>query len=565
MRHALLATAESVATESTQDIDLFLVLVSLFGGLALFLLGMDRMTESLRLIAGSRLRDVLSRMTDHRLAGLLTGAGLTALIQSSSVTTVLVVGFISSGLMTLQQSIGVIVGANIGTTVTAQIIAFNVSTLALLAIAVGFAVTFFSKSELRITQGTVLMGLGLVFFGMNVMGDAMSPLRTSDAFIDAMARMENRVLGIAVGAGFTALVQSSSATTGIVIVLAQQGLISLESGIALVLGANVGTAVTAILAAAGKPRDAMRAAAAHTVFNIGGVILWLPLVGLLASFVAGIGGGTPREIANAHTVFNVANAIIVLPFTAYVARLVTRLVPSRPGDQEELIRLKYLDESLLRTPVLALDRARLEMLRMADRVRTMLVEALPAVLQGTRWALVEIEERDEEVDSLHGQIIAFLGQIGRNRLSDDAADELFGLMEATNALESMGDVIETNLVGLGLSRVESNLTVSDATSAVLSELHAAVVEAFELAMVALTQKNADAARRVTKMKKRINSLERGASAHQARRLVADEPDRVPNYQLEIDVTANLKRIYYYTKRIARVAVPKGEHVDIGDE
>ncbi len=560
----MLAVVESVVVESSGSIDLFLLLVGLFGGLALFLLGMERMTESLRLIAGDRMRVVLSRLTGRRVAGLLTGAGITALIQSSSVTTVLVVGFISSGLMTLQQSVGVIIGANIGTTITAQIIAFNVSTLALLAIAVGFGITFFAKREVRRTEGTVLMGLGLVFFGMTVMGAAMSPLRSSETFIEVMARLENPLLGIAVAALFTALIQSSSATTGIVIVLAQQGLIGLDTGVALVLGANVGTAITAVLAALGKPRDAMRAAAAHSVFNVGGVLLWLPFLGLLADAVADVGGGLARQIANAHTVFNVANGVLFIGFTPQLAALVRRLVPARPEEEEELVRVKYLDEALLRTPILALDRARLEMLRMADRVRTMLVEVLPALLRGTRWELLDIAERDEEVDSLHGQVIAYLGQIGRNRLSDAAADELFSLMEATNDLESMGDVIETNLVALGLSRVENNLRVSPETAAVLTELHQAVIEAFELSIVALTEKSPEPARRVGKMKKHINSLERVASIHEARRLVADEPDRVATYQLEVDVIANLKRIYYYTKRIARMAVPTGEFVELGD-
>ena len=206
------------------------------------------MTESLRVVAGDRLRGILLRLTSNRFVGMLTGAGITAVIQSSSVTTVLVVGFISSGLMSFQQSLGVIIGANIGTTVTAQIIAFKVTTYALYAVAGGFAVTFLSKRGDRQAQGAVVLGLGLIFFGMSLMGDAMSPLRSSDTFIDLMASLENPFLGVAVGAGFTAIVQSSSATTGIVIVLAQQGLISLETGIALIMGANVGTAITALMA-----------------------------------------------------------------------------------------------------------------------------------------------------------------------------------------------------------------------------------------------------------------------------------------------------------------------------
>ncbi len=560
MNDLVVAAAESGAAST--DIDLFLLLAGLFGGLAIFLLGMDRMTESLRLIAGNRMRDILGRLTSNRVLGTLTGAGVTAVVQSSSVTTVLVVGFISSGLMSFEQSLGVIIGANVGTTVTAQIIAFRITTYALVAVAVGFGFSFFAKRPDRQAQGTALMGLGLVFFGMSLMGDAMSPLRTSDTFIDVMAALENPLLGILAGAAFTALVQSSSATTGIVIVLAQQGLISLDAGIALVLGANVGTAVTALLAAIGKPREALRAAVAHTLFNVGGVVLWLPLVGVLADLVVGLSGGTARQLANAHTVFNVANAVIALAVLRPFARLVERWVPDRVEDVPGAIRARYLDRNLLRTPSLALDRARLELLRMADRVRAMLAQVMPAILTGTRWQLVDVEAMDDEVDSLHGQIIAYLGEISTRRLNETSTAELFGLMEATNDLEAIGDVIETNLVGLGMSRIEQNLTVSAETRAVLTEFHEAVAEALDLAMLALTQKNRDAGRRVSAMKEDINSMEREAAAHQAARLMADVPDRVPTYRLEIDVIANLKRIYYYAKRIAREGVPSEERAEL---
>jgi phosphate:Na+ symporter len=553
-----------VAQDAT-EIDYVLLFAGLLGGLAIFLLGMDRMTESLRVVAGDRLRGILLRLTSNRFVGMLTGAGITAVIQSSSVTTVLVVGFISSGLMSFQQSLGVIIGANIGTTVTAQIIAFKVTTYALYAVAAGFAVTFLSKRGDRQAQGTVVLGLGLIFFGMSLMGDAMSPLRSSETFIDVMASLENPFLGVAVGAGFTAVIQSSSATTGIVIVLAQQGLISLETGIALIMGANVGTAITALMASIGKPREALRAGAAHAMFNVGGAVIWIPFIGLLASAVEDLGGGDARELANAHTLFNVINAVLIIGLIPVFARFIERIVPDAPEEEGRTVRVRYLDRTLLRTPSLALDRARLELLRMADRVRSMLGDILPAVLHGTRWTLFEIEERDDEVDSLHRQIITYLGEISQTRLSERETEELIGLMEATNDLEAIGDLIETNLVTLGLTRAEQGLTVSAETTRVLSGFHTSIAEALDLAMLALTQKNEDAARRVSKMKREVNSQERAATAHQAERLVAAEPDRVANYRLEVDVISTLKRIYYFTKRIARVSVPHEERSAMTDE
>jgi len=548
----------NILAQSETELDVVLLIGGFAGGLAIFLLGMDQMTESLKLIAGDRLRGILLKLTRNRFAGLATGAGLTAILQSSSVTTVMAVGFISSGLMTFGQSIGVILGANIGTTVTAQIIAFEITTYALYAVAIGFAISFFSKHGPRRARGAVLLGLGLVFLGMAMMGEAMSPLRENDTFIDLMGELDNPLYGILVGAAFTALVQSSSATTGIVIVLAQQRLIGLDTGIALILGANVGTSITALLAAIGKPRDAMRAAVAHTLFNVGGVIVWLPFIPVLAGWVGDVGGDTAREVANAHTIFNVVNAFLVIGFTTQFAHLVERLVPDRPVAEETAIRAKYLDRDLVRTPTLALDRARLELLRMADRVRSMVDRSLPAVLHGDRWSLEEIQEVDDEVDALHGHIVEFLGLISETRLSETSTEELIDLMGASNDLEAIGDLIETNMVDIGMARIEQGLVVSDETTLLLENFHASVLEALDLAVLALTQKNPEAAREVGRMKRRMNSLERAALAHQAERLVVDAPMRVATYRLEIEIVNTLKRVYYFSKRIARLSVPDDE-------
>lgn len=552
----LLAAAAEAEAE-TGSIDVFILTTALLGGLALFLLGLDNLTESLRLVAGTKMRSVLGALTKNRFVGLLSGAGITAIIQSSSVTTVLVVGFISSGLMTLTQSMSVILGAKVGTTVTAQIISFDITRYSLALVAVGFGVSYFSKDEIRTTWGTLGMGLGLVFFGMGVMGEAMNPLRSYQPFIDLMAAMDNPIVAIIVSAAFTALVQSSSATTGVVIVLASQGLISLDAGIALILGANIGTSVTAGLAAIGKPREAQRAALAHTLFAVTGVLIWIGFIPVLASWVSAFGGDLGRQIANAHTIFNVANALLFLPFIAQFAALINRVLPDRPEAEEVVIRAKYLDRELLRTPAFALDRARLEMLRMADRIRGMLTAIMPAVLDGPRSRLSDVEAMDDEVDALHAYIIAYLGDISQERLSEDETEELISLMDVTNDLESIGDILETNLVSLGFSRLDQSLAISEATRKVLGEFEAAVAEAFNLSMMALTQKNEEAARKVLSMKSEINSMEHAASLHYAERLTADEPNRVENYRLEVDVIANLKRIYYFSKRIARTAIPGG--------
>jgi phosphate:Na+ symporter len=558
MAPTYLVLAAQAAT-ATDAVDWFTLIVGLIGGLALFLIGMDRMTEALRRVVGDKAKRILERLTSHRLIGLATGAGITAVIQSSSVTTVLVVGFITAGLMNLAQAIPVILGSNIGTTITAQIIAFNITKWALVLVAIGFVTSAVANRVTRKAQGTAIMGLGLVFYGMVVMGESMQPLRNYEPFIDMMRTLDNPFLGILAGAVITALVQSSSATTGIVIVLATQGLISPQAGIALVLGANIGTSVTALLAGIGKPRAAQRAAIAHLLFNAVGVLIWLPLIGLLTLWVESMGGGTAREIANAHTIFNVGNALLFLPFVKGFASLVERLVPDR--EQEGAMRPKYLDKTLVREPSLALPRARMEILRMARRVSEMISIGIPAALDGSIDQLADIEAMDDEVDDLHGILLEYLGRIGQEQLSPASSAELIDLFEATNALETIGDIIETNVISLGYGRIESAIEVSEATRGLISAYHAAVSEAFDLTLMAVTQKDASAAKKVIRMKGRIKALERTALENEAHRLVVNAPNRVATYRFEMDLIANLKRIYYFTRKIAKSSIPNAQVTD----
>ncbi len=538
--------------------------VGLLGGLALFLFGMEMMADALKAVAGDRMKEILGRLTSNRFMGVITGALVTAVIQSSSVTTVLVVGFITAGLISMTQSIGVIMGANIGTTLTAQLVAFKVTELALLMIATGFAARFFAKQERIRHHGKGIMGLGLVFFGMNVMGEAMYPLREYQPFLDGMARMESPLLGILAGAGFTALVQSSSATTGIVIALAKNGFVSLPAGIALAFGANIGTCVTALLASIGRPREAVRAAAVHVLFNVLGVLVWLGFIDQLAELVVrispvaeGLSGQdklaaeTPRQIANAHTIFNIANTFLFIGFATPIARFVERLVPELPLAEADAVRAKYLDVELLGTPSLALDRARLEILHIGDQVTEMMNEILPAMLGGTLESLHKVAAMDDVVDALHGHVVTYLGQISRTELTEAQTSQFLNLLEASNDLENIGDIIETNLVGLGVQRIENRVTISDETKAVISDFHTATLKALDSALLAVTQKNRDAKKLVVSMKNTINELATAAALHQAERLVAEEPNRLGAYTIEMDILENLKRIYYFTKRMAR--------------
>jgi phosphate:Na+ symporter len=566
---ALAVTPVFAASGMDADIDWWNMSMTLFGGLALFLFGMEQMADSLKAVAGERMKIILAKLTTNRFMGAATGAFVTAIIQSSSVTTVLVVGFITAGLMSMAQSIGVIMGANIGTTITAQIVAFKVTKFALLMVAIGFGMLFTSKQEKIRQYGGMLMGLGLVFFGMSVMSDAMSPLRSYQPFLDLMTRMENPLIGILVAACFTGLIQSSSATTGIVIVMAAQGFITLEAGIALAFGANIGTCVTALLAAIGKPREAVRAAVVHVLFNVFGVLLWVGFIPQLAEFVTWLSplhpdlAGTnrlaaeaPRQIANAHTVFNIANTFIFIGFTSQFARLVEWLVPDKPVAEIIIAQPKYLDEELLETPSLALDRARLEIGHMGDRVREMLEGIMPAIINGDRMLLKNIAKVDDEVDILHGHIVTYLGRVSQKALTEDQTRILVNLMAAANDLENIGDIIETDMVHLGNEGIEARVSISKETREVLRKLHDIVSISTELAIDAVMENDQRAAQEVIALKADIGRLSESAAMHETRRLVAEEPNRLAAYTMEMDLIEKLKRIYYFAKRMAKAVVPE---------
>ena len=543
------------------------MVIQLAGGLALFLFGMDQMGESLKIVAGDKMRQILGKLTTNRLMGLVTGAAVTAIIQSSSVTTVMLVGFVTANLMSLSQAIGVILGADIGTTITAQIVAFPIKKYALLLVAGGFLMTFTSRKDDIRQYGILVMGLGLIFLRMAVMSGAMKPLRTFEPFIALMQNVSNPLVGILVSTAFTALIQSSSATMGIVIVLASQGLISLEGGIALALGANIGTCATAGLAALGKPREAVRVAVAHVTFKIVGVLLivWFipPFADLVRSLSPAsehltgmdrLAADTPRQVANAHTLFNVGIGFLFLPLAGVFARFCEWVVPDRPvTDTEEIAARyepKYLDEVLLDTPALALERTQLEIGRIGERVSDMYEAFLEPTLAHDTDRLEEIAEMDAEVDALHGRIVEYLAQISSGELSRKETDALIRLMQAANQIEHMGDLIETNLVRLGQKLAEDDVSVSPMTADIIRDYHRKIGDALRQSTEAFRESDTNLARQVRRMKPEMAEFARNTVRHALDRLVADEPNRLQAYTREMELIENLTRIFRHTRRLA---------------
>lgn len=543
-------------------LEISVLLTGLLGGLALFLYGMRKMSDALKTAAGDGMKNLLASLTRNRFTAALAGTIITGVIQSSSVTTVLIVGFISAGLLNLSQSIGVIIGANIGTTITAQIIAFKVYKYGLLMIASGFFVEILARKKRTQHWGTALMGLGLLFFGMQLMSDATGPLREWPPFIHGMQSISSPFAGVFIGMAFTAVVQSSSATTGIVIVLASQGLLSLELGIAILFGANIGTCVTAALSAFGRPREAVQAAWVHIIFNVGGVLLWIFFIPQFAELVRllspasqhldatqRLAGEAPRQLANAHTIFNIINAILFIGFTDHLARLVERLVPRKAKPQQAVAM--YLDNIYLEQPALALDQTRREILRLARLGRASLSRVFRVVTEGREEQVQELAKADSQMDALHGEIIRYLGKLSQRNLVEDQSEILADYMAIANDLESFGDVIQDNLLHNAMKRLRLNIQISVITLQTLQPVYKKVCESYDQILQALEHNDQQAAKTAAKSKKDVHKLAEAATSHLTKRLAATEPNRVAAFKIESDIIEHLVHINLLIRRIAR--------------
>ncbi len=569
-------SAQQGALVITNDISWFILVMGFLGGLALFLYGMEKISDALKNIAGDRMKDALSMLSNNRLSGLVTGTFVTAAIQSSSVTTVMLVGFVSAGLMSFSQTIGVILGSGIGTTITAQIVAFKVTKYSLLLLAFGFALSFISKKETPRQYGIMIMGIGMLFFGMSLMSESMNPLRTYQPFINLMSNMSRPIWGILAATFFTALIQSSAATISVIIVLAMQGLISLEAGIALSLGANVGTCITAGLASIGKPREAVRVAVSHVLFKIIGVAILLPFIEPFAKFIIVISPGIsegltgidaaasvlPRQVANAHTVFNVAIAIIFLPFTTLFARFITWIIPDKPWDEVTEIQPKFLNELLYHTPSLALDATRHEIKRMGKRVEYMNQEMMPAVLNGDKEALLDVKARATDIAILYKYLVTYLAKISQLKLNERQTKKLSNIMAAVNDLDHIGGLMEINMIELGMRRIEKNTQISEQTQKVINTVHVVVSDALKAALNAVVEEDIQLAEKVINMKDDMSTLVDQATQHQNERLIMQDSKNFEAYRIEVDIIARLRRIYYHCKRIAKTVVDTAENGEV---
>ena len=454
------------------------------GGLGLFLFGMKIMSEGLQKVAGNRMRQILAMVSNNRFVGCGVGALVTSITQSSSATTVMLVSFVDAGLMSFIQATGVVLGANIGTTVTAQLIAFNITAYALPAIAAGVLLKFFVGRQKWIYVGDVLLGFGLIFFGLATMKAGFAPLKDHPSFVALFTRFNaddiiSIQLCILVGTVMTMILQSSSATIGITMALASQGLLNFEASVALILGDNIGTTITAQLASIGASINARRTARAHAIFNVVGVVFivlffpfFLKLVIWMTSSLMDIGapgllvgGERPnisRYIANAHTAFNLVSALFFLIFLDYLVRVTSWLVPEKKGerDLDEFRHIKFIDSRYIDTPDVAIAQARAETVRMGEAVEKMYDEVVHSLKERKLKELSDWRKREDTIDNLQKEIIQFLVQVVQRPISAEESKEVASLMRMANNLERAGDGVE-NIAELLEELIEQDLHLSD--------------------------------------------------------------------------------------------------------
>ena len=469
--------ASSAAGSSGKEISWFLMVTGLFGGMGMFLYGMEMMSDGMKIAAGNKMRTVLEKLTSNRFLAVGVGAFVTMVIQSSSATTVMLVSFVNSGLLSFVQGLGVILGSNIGSTVTAQIVAFKVTDYALALIAVGAIMALFSKKGSTKNIGFVILGFGLLFYGMKVMSDTMKPLRSNDAFIRILASFENPLMGILAGAAFTALIQSSSATTGIVITLAslpvlpgQPPAITLEAGIPLIFGANIGTCVTALLAGLNASREAKRVAIAHVTFNVAGVALFCFWIPTFADWISNTSDNIPRQIANAHTIFNIIATVVFIPFTPLIARLIIKYFPDIEIDRDiSKPAVMNLDENVFGTPAIAITNAQAEIRGVVGLLERVVGSvAIPFI---SSESLHDIENEDEDFEKglqnriekityLNNEISSYLIKINNQDLTDSQSREVFTLVSVVNNINSIKNSVNLRLHDLLIKKESESENLS---------------------------------------------------------------------------------------------------------
>ena len=540
------------------------IAISLIGGLGMFLYGMNVMGDGLQKAAGEKLKKIIEMLTTNRIMGVLVGTLVTAIIQSSSATTVMTIGFVNAGIMSLQQAVGVIMGANIGTTVTAQLVSFNIEKYAPIAIGIGMVFWFFTKKKNIKNISEILIGFYILVVGMNFMKEAAAPVSEMSQVHDAMLYLsKNPVLGILAGFLITGTIQSSSASIGILIVLASQGLLPITAALPVLYGDNIGTCVTSLLSTIGASRNARRAAIMHLCFNVIGTLLFIivlskPIVALVTSIDP---TNVPRQIANAHTLFNVVNVIVLLPFSTYLVKLATKLVPYTEDEELENIHTtKFLDERILETPSIALSNTVDEVIRMASRSTRSLNSAYDAVKTFSHEKREKTFEYERMINTLQLDITNYLFALSNRNLSDIERIKADVLFHIVNDIERVGDHAD-NIAEISQFMEDKKVIFTEDARNELDTIFELASKNFYDSITALKTSDFELAATITEREREINILEQNArNSHMARLHAGTCSVEAGIYFL--DIISNLERISDHSINITEELGRMSGHVSL---
>ena len=549
------------SSSSNNEISLFLIITGLLGGLGMFLYGMEMMSDGMKMTAGDSMRSILEKLTSNRYIAVFIGAFVTMVIQSSSATTVMLVSFVNSGLLGFTQALGVVLGSNIGSTVTAQIVAFKITDYALLLIAAGSIMSLFAKKDTVKHLGFVILGFGLLFYGMKVMSDTMKPLRSDPTFNSILTSFENPFLGILAGAIFTALVQSSSATTGIVITLASGGSITLEAGIPLILGANIGTCITALLAGLNASRDAKRVAIGHVTFNVIGVLLFCFWIPTFADFVSQTSDNIPRQIANAHTIFNIVATVIFIPFTPFISRTIINYFPDKEEKRNiEKPAILNLDENVLNQPAAAINSAQAEIsgvVGLMERVIGSLVR--PFIEESKEMQDIEnpdidlktgLHQRIEKISFLNENISNYLINVSRKDLTVKQSQEVFSLVTAVNYLSSINNTVKLRFDSLVFKKEGLNEHFSDDGQEEIFMYHSKLLKQVKRLNKFFSKYDRAKAAKIMEKGEQYRDLEEKYRLEHFKRVSGDVAESVATHEIHIELMDMLKQINTLIELIA---------------
>lgn len=533
------------------------IVISLLGGLGLFLYGMNLMGESLEKVAGSKMKKIIELLTKNIFMGVLLGAVVTAVIQSSSATTVMVVGFVNAGLMGLPQAVGVIMGANIGTTVTAQIVSFDLTGMAPLALGIGILLYLFAGNEKYKQVGEVFIGFGLLFTGMESMKLAVSPLAEYKGFTDLLSTFGRYpILGLLLGFGITAIIQSSSAAMGMLVVLASQGLVPLSSALPILYGQNIGTCVTSLISSIGANKNAKRAAMIHLIFNILGTIIFLILLnGIVVKFVVSLDpGNVARQIANVHTIFNIVSTILLLPCNKLIVKLAMRIVPDKENEieEDESRVIKYIDDRMIQTPPIALASTIKEVARMGEKARDSVDYAMEGILESSSEGIERCFKQEKSINQLQKTILNYLLKLSKAPLSEEDRETVDTLFNTVNDIERIGDHAE-NLAEIAQSAIDGQVYFSEQGQNEISDMYNKVIASYSYALESMVTSDVNLACKVIKMEEQVDIMEESCRVNHMRRL-NNNLCSIDNGIIYFEILANLERISDHAANIAEKVI-----------